>query len=299
MPSVRQPSASRSFDLETLRSLVIIVETGSFTRAGEIVGRSQSAVSMQMQRLAELAGGPIFKKVRNKLHLTRRGEVLHGYAERLLALNEEAMQRVRANELTGRIRLGVGDDYAEGALTDVLEDFRTNYPRVALEITVNLSNRLLDQLDANELDVVVAKHVAGDDGRLRQALSVNPMAWVASAEMAAQEFESIPLIVFPERAFPRDQMVAALEGAGLRWHIVSTCHSLAALRASVAAGFGITAVATTAFRPEHRLVPYQHALPALPDVETAIFFQREINVEATRQLIDTIVMTTAEVFGDG
>ena len=73
MPLVRHSPSSPSFDLETLRTFVIIVETGSFTRAGEIVGRSQSAVSMQMQRLADLAGGQIIKKVQNTLHLTRRG----------------------------------------------------------------------------------------------------------------------------------------------------------------------------------------------------------------------------------
>ena len=163
--------------------------------------------------------------------------MLHAYAERLLALNDEALHRVRVSDLTGRIRLGVGDDYAEGALKDVLEEFRSSYPNVALEITVNLSNLLLDQLDADELDVVVAKHVTEDDQRPRQTLSVSPMVWVASGELAEQEFESIPLIVFPGRSFPRDQMIAALESAGRRWHIVSTCHSLAALRASVAAGF--------------------------------------------------------------
>lgn len=288
----------RSFDIDTLRSFIAIAETGSFTRAGERVGRSQSAVSMQMQRLAQLAGGAIFKKVSNKLYLTRRGQLLHSYAQRLIALNEEALHRVRAHELTGRIRLGVGDDYAESHLTDVLDDFRANYPNVALEITVNLSNRLIEQLERNELDVVVGKQPADGEDRPRRTLSTSAMVWVASARAAGQCYDSLPLIVFPERSFPREQMIAALDAAGIKWHVVSTSHSLSALRASVAAGFGVTAVADMAFRPEHKLVPYRGDLPALPDVETVIFFQREIHVEATRQLIDTIVGTKAERLGN-
>src|SRR5215468_6881509 len=100
-------------DLDQLRTFVAIAETGSFTRAADVVFKTQSAVSMQMRRLEERIGKPIFERDGRASKLTEDGERLLDYARRIVKLNMDAVSAFSENELTGRVRLGVPDDYAD------------------------------------------------------------------------------------------------------------------------------------------------------------------------------------------
>ena len=82
-----------NLDLDLLRTFLAFADTGSFTMAADRVGRTQSAVSMQMKRLEEACGRALFEKAGRINRLTADGEVLVGYARRMLALNEEAVAR--------------------------------------------------------------------------------------------------------------------------------------------------------------------------------------------------------------
>src|SRR5438093_11361880 len=98
-------------DIDQLRTFLAIVETGSFTRAAEIVHKTLSAVSMQMKRLEERLERPIFARNARASKLTEDGEGMLDYARRNVKLNVEALAPVSECKLTGRVRHSVTDDY--------------------------------------------------------------------------------------------------------------------------------------------------------------------------------------------
>ena len=107
-------------DIDQLRTFIAIAETGSFTRAAEIVHKTQSAVSMQMKRLEERLDRPIFARDGRASKLTEDGERLLDYARRIVKLNIEALAAFSDEELSGRVRLGVPDDYADRYLPEIM-----------------------------------------------------------------------------------------------------------------------------------------------------------------------------------
>ena len=94
-------------DIDQLRTFIAIAETGSFTRAADVVHKTQSAVSMQMKKLEDRLGRPIFTRDGRASRLTEDGERLLDYARRILRLNLECVATFSDAELAGRVRLGV------------------------------------------------------------------------------------------------------------------------------------------------------------------------------------------------
>ena len=107
-------------DIDQLRTFIAIAETGSFTKAADIVHKTQSAVSMQMKRLEERLDKPIFARDGRASKLTEDGERLLDYARRIVKLNLEALAAFSGPELTGSVRLGVPDDYADRYLPEIM-----------------------------------------------------------------------------------------------------------------------------------------------------------------------------------
>ena len=115
---------------DLLRTFATVADTRSFTRAGDIVHRTQSAVSMQIRRLEEEVGSPLFLRAGKVVSLTPEGETLLGYARRILALHDEAVASVSAPDMTGVVRLGSPDDFVGRFLPKILAGFAEAYPRV-------------------------------------------------------------------------------------------------------------------------------------------------------------------------
>ena len=134
-----------SLDLDQLRTFVAIAETGSFTRAGDVVFKTQSAVSMQMRRLEERIGKPIFARDGRASRLTEEGERLLGYARRMVRLADETVAAFDDTELSGSVRLGTPDDYADRFLPEVLARFSRSNPRVEVSVTCEPSTELIRQ----------------------------------------------------------------------------------------------------------------------------------------------------------
>ena len=125
---------SALIDVDQLRTFIAIVETGSFTKAAEVVHKTQSAVSMQMKRLEERLGKPIFARDGRASKLTEDGDRLLDYARRIIKLNVEALAAFDDKELSGRVRLGLPDDYADRYLPEIMARFSRAYPGVELTV---------------------------------------------------------------------------------------------------------------------------------------------------------------------
>ena len=262
-----------NFDIAFLRSYVAGIELGSFARAADKVGRSTSAVSAQLKKLEEQAGMPLFRKDGRGLALTPSGEVLLGYARRLLELNDEAAVALRGVELDGWIKLGLQEDFGEALLPDVLGRFARAHPKVRIEAHVARNTELMDRLTMGQLDLALLwggaciADVAAYPPQLRRRIAEPAMRWIASSSLAwrPEPGEALPLIMFDRECLFQRCATQALDRAGIAWRIAFTSPSLAGLWAAAAAGLGVT-VRTGHGLPSsvRALDEAETGLPALP-----------------------------------
>ena len=142
-------------ELDVLRTFVAIAETGSFTLAANAVFRPPSAGSMQIKKLEEVLGRLLFTRDARSVSLTADGEILIGYARRLLAINREAVSKFVMPDIQGVVRLGSPDDYGERVLPDVLKRFAQSHPSVAVDVVIDQSGNLRKRMDDRELDITL------------------------------------------------------------------------------------------------------------------------------------------------
>ena len=250
-----------TFDLDVLRTFVAGVEMGSFAKAADRLGRSTSAVSAQLKKLEDQTGAPVLRKAGRGMVLTPAGEVLLGYARRLLDLNDEAAHAVRGAELKGEVRLGVQEDFGESLLPPVLGAFARAHPNVRMQARLARNAELVEQIERGQLDLALA----WDGGRTTahsRRLARLGMQWIGRAGAALPSDEPVPLAVLEAPCLMRSTAITALDKAGRPWRIAFTSPSLAGIWAAVDAGLGVT-VRTQAGLPE-RLA----TLPGLPRLPT-------------------------------
>ena len=158
LPGRNRAAMTSLIDIDQLRSFIAIVETGSFTRAAEMVNKTQSAVSMQIKRLEARLERPIFARDGRASKLTEDGERLLDYARRIVKLNIEALAAFSATALSGRVRLGVPDDYADRYLPDIMARFSRVFPAIEISVVCEPSLELFARIDASELDLAIVTH---------------------------------------------------------------------------------------------------------------------------------------------
>lgn len=275
--------AGAGLELDLMRTLVAIADTGSFNRAARAVFRTPSAVSMQMKKLEEQVGRPLFTKDGRSVALTPDGEALVGYGRRILKLADEAMQRFRSREIEGRIRLGTPDDYAGQYLPDILARFAASHPNVEVDVVCQSSMELLASLADNTLDVAL---VSGGHGQVTGGVTVHreELAWVGLKHGCAHERTPVPLAVSHIGCCWRRQALNALDGAGISYRVAySSKHYLGQLVA-VRAGLAIAPFPRSSVGGDLRILGEDAGLPPLGRFEIEL----HRSAGATGPLFDAI-----------
>lgn len=145
------------YDPSQLRTFLAVAQTLSFTQAARRLGLRQSTVSQHVRRLEDAVGRQLFSRDTHSVELTEDGEAMLGFARRILAVHEQATAFFTGTRLRGRLRFGASEDFVLTRLPEILEGFRYDHPEVDLELTVELSGTLHEQLTAGRLDLVLAK----------------------------------------------------------------------------------------------------------------------------------------------
>lgn len=145
-----------------LNTFATVAASHSFTDAGRQLGLRQSSVSEHIRRLEESVGRRLFVRDTHSLALTADGEAMLVHARVILEAMAHAESQFSSPRLRGRVRLGSSDDIALGPLPSVLAAFRDTHPDVELEITIGMTGRLYQMVDAGELDLAVGKRRIGD-----------------------------------------------------------------------------------------------------------------------------------------
>jgi DNA-binding transcriptional LysR family regulator len=290
-----------ALDLDLLRTLIAIAEEGGFTRAGERVGRTQSAVSLQVQRLEALVGRTLVARGKGGgIELTAHGTALVERGRALLALNDDILKAVQAQPAHAAVRLGVDSGYLR-RLPDILARLAATHPHVTVEVARASCCELGPMLKANSLDLVLCE--GGLEPRQWPAVEVwrGPLAWVVSDARPRQFDDPLPLAISPDhcpfrpswmtQCLWRSAALAALERAGRRYKIVSTSSDSAAWYAAAHAGLAVTVSLPDEIPDGLRPARPDDRLPELPEVNLLLLKAREPRQPVTDVLYAHILET--------
>ncbi|WP_441235423.1 LysR family transcriptional regulator [Bradyrhizobium sp. 930_D9_N1_4] len=263
-----------TIDPDLLKAFLAVAEHRSFTRASHVLNRTQSAVSVQIRRLEERLGTTLFQRTRAGVALTAAGEELLDYARRLLELNAEAIDALRARKHDAVVRLGVMDDYGTIVIPPLLADFAKSHPEIPVEIETGLTTTMPARL-GEAYDLVIAMHPEGrGDGEfLRREQAV----WAAAASYPAKAQDTLSLALYPPGCLFRQWAAAALDAAGLRWRLAFVSRTLAAVEAIAAQGLAITVVKAGTMPSRLRALAERDGLPPLPAADIRLHRARNLS----------------------
>jgi len=247
-----------NLDLDLLRSFVAVADSGSFTAAGELVARTQAAVSMQIKRLEDAVGRRIFERTSRSIALTPAGETLLGYARRMLELNDESVRRVAEPPVAGSIRLGITEYFVPTELPRFLARFAAAYPGVELQVRMGLSKDLREAMAGGSLDAVIAR--LGPRERAG-ALWKEDQLWVARSDFAPARGTVLPLALLPSPCVLREHALDAMKRQRRPFSVAFTGSSMASVQAAVSAGLGVSIVPRSSLLPGMRVLPRGREYP--------------------------------------
>lgn len=263
-----------NIDTTTLQSFLAVVETSSFTRAAERVGRTQSAISQQISKLERLLGVSLLNRGKT-LTLTAEGEVFLGYARQIFTLHREAVDRFKEPGLEGEVRFGVPENFASVYLAEVLADFSRIHPRILLYIECDLTLNLFERFKRQEFDLVLVKMNRPEDFPNGVDVWSEALEWVGDTSLINPQ-KPVPLVLSPQPCVYRASAIKALEKAGRSWRLVLSSPSYAGAVAAVKAGLGITVMPHTMI-PDTLSAVDDSILPPLGDTHVSLLKHRADN----------------------
>jgi DNA-binding transcriptional LysR family regulator len=283
------------YDPTLLVTLLTVAQTGSFTQAAARLGVRQPTVSQHISRLEKQTGRTLILRDTHTVSLTADGEAMIGFARSILAAHEQASAYFSGTRPRGRLRIGMSDDLALTRLPQILRDFRHEHPLVDYDLTVDQSGLLHQRLEENKLDVFVGKRPLGEErGRL---VKRERLVWVGTPATKVDLTKPVPLVVYPSPSVSRTEIHRALNRAGLPYRSACVCRGVNGLIAAVAAGVGISALATSLVPAQLTPLGPAHRLPELGSIDLVVLTSpRAERRPAVQALIATVLSSGSRSF---
>ena len=257
-----------NLDMDVLRTFIAIADTGSFTRAADEVGRTQSAVSMQVKRLEELTGRSLFERDGRLSRLTADGQRMLEYARRIIRLNNEALALFRKPEIAGLVRFGTPEDYADRFLPEILAGFAQSHPLVQVEVDCAYSSVLAERTRRGELDLSLITH--SRDANSDMVIRSEKLVWVTSTRHAVHDRDVLPVALSQSGCPWRPIVLAAVERLGRAYRIAYSTANSGAIGAAVTSGLAIGAMPEICLRPGMRLLTAEEGFPDIGRIEIGL-----------------------------
>ena len=270
-----------NLDIDLLKTFIAIAEQGSFTRAAGEVNKTQSAVSMQMKRLEDIVQRPLFDRDGRQNRLTPDGGRLLDYARRLTRLNDEAVATFTRPELTGTVRLGTPDDYADRLLPEILGRFSRTHPLVQVDVCCSGSSALTDLAKQNEVDLSIITCSKKTDAD--EIVRTEPLVWVTSQQHHTHERDPVPVALSHEGCIWRQMSLKALDESARAYRIGYASANSNAINAAVMAGLAVAAIPKIVMRPGMRVLSPEEGFPHMGEFEIGMVYapgKRSSAVEA-------------------
>jgi DNA-binding transcriptional LysR family regulator len=223
------------YDPALLRTFLFVANTLSFTQAAAALGIRQPTVSQHIRRLEDAVGRRLIVRDTHTVRLTADGEAMEGFARSILAAHDQAVSYFTGAGLSGRLRFGVTDDLALTSVPQILRDFRRQYPRVDLELTVAQNDHLQRRLESGHLDLAFVKRAPTEQtGRLVRR---DRLVWTAVPGATVET--PLPLVAYHAPSINRSLAVRVLERAGIPYRVTCTVRGALGAVAAMRAGLGV------------------------------------------------------------
>jgi DNA-binding transcriptional LysR family regulator len=259
----------RALPVDVVRALIAIVDCRGFTRAAEQLGRSQPTISLQIRRLEELIGAPVFDNTA-RLTLSPQGRTVLEYGRRLVAAHDDLTVALKRHESAApTVRLGMPNEFAAFLAPSLVDLANARGDAFAFEVTCDQSEILIERLRANQLDVALAM-TGPEQGEGSVAHWTMPLSWIAAPRMRLSDTAPVRLVTPPEGTLFYNIAADALARAGRKFEVVCKSGNPDVLRSAVDAGYGVS-LAPTKLAPKSALLLPEAMLAPLPDVTLGLY----------------------------
>ncbi|MDH3534763.1 MAG: LysR family transcriptional regulator [Gammaproteobacteria bacterium] len=228
-----------TLDIDSMRALTVIAETGGITRAARRLNLSQSAVSHKMKRLEQKLNRGLFARVDGRLVLSADGEKLLAYARRMVRLHDEAYASFYQSDLAGELRLGITADVTAPGMAQILSSFSTNFPHVALTSRVAHTPELVRWLQSGEIDMALIEVFESERLDSDHALGRQRVVWLMADDFILDENRTIPFVAYHRDCFYKAWAEQALAGIDYSLRVVFECPSIDGMVNAVRSGLGV------------------------------------------------------------
>ncbi|MGF6593002.1 LysR family transcriptional regulator [Pseudomonas sp. 2835] len=279
------------FDLDQLHALLVVAATGSFSAAAPALFRSQSAVSEQIRKLEELCGTALFVRSKQGARLTTAGARLQAHAEKILSLNNFAVQDMRGLSLSGDLRLAITDYFRPTRILGLLKRLGEQYPHLRLHVSIRKSAEIEQLAEADEFDLGIAMRVLDppQSASKHQPLHREALHWVAAAGYRLPASGVVPLVVLPADCALQRYALKRLEHSGVTFNLAHSASGIAGLQMAVAAGLGVSCVNASAIGDGIEPLRSGAGLPHLPEVEFSLVAPRADERALIAQVRDILI----------
>lgn len=273
-----------SVEIRMLRSLQSVAETGSITESARRLGRSQPAITLQLQRLDEICGRTLFRQDGRKMVLSSDGRLALSYANSILRLHDELLSRLSSPDIEGQVILGTPDLYAAYLLPSILAVFRRTFPRVQVQLQCSLSTPLVSLVQRGDVDIALVTRMNDFVGGL--VVRQEQLVWITGEHSTAHKETPLPLALLPPGNIYRDHAIEHLELAGRAWRVACVSESVSGLQAAVFSGMAVTVLGRSALVPGMREIVPGGEFPALPKVDLLLYKAQGGTTPAAKALYD-------------
>lgn len=256
----------RPINSDLLRTFSVIAGQGQLTTAAAMLGRTQSAISVQLRKLEDDLGAQLFTRTPQGMELTPRGQKLLPVAQ--AALDElSQVRRLFDDPLTGAIRVGIPDDYDDFVLEQVLAEFARDHPAVEIAATSGCTMGFAGMIARDVLDVAVVSRAAGGE---HAPIAKVQTVWAIGASTRLDTAQPIPLVLLDRNCWWKDLATKALDDAGKPYRVAFTSSSFASLKAAIRAGLGVGVLPAHSLNAQMRRLGAADGFPALPVAHRSI-----------------------------
>jgi len=257
---------------DLLRAFVTVVDLGSYTKAAEVLGLTQPAVSLQIRRLEDLLRTKLLNTEGKQVRLTAAGVELGPYARQMLRLNDDIISHFANETLSGWIRVGLPTDFSNTFLLNAITRFAANHPDVRIEVESQLSHRLRHELAADHLKIAVGIAPAGEDIYLVNSAVIRPL-WAVSETFHWEKHLPLRIVRHPDPCEYAERMRAAMRGVRRSWKTVLVTSDVAGIQSAVQAGLGASALTPATLSPGMRIGREDEGFPPLEPLRIGLFYK--------------------------
>ncbi|MYM64768.1 LysR family transcriptional regulator [Pseudomaricurvus sp. HS19] len=276
----------KNLSIDALRAFITVSELGGFTQAGEVLGRTQPAISQQIKKLEQLLGQTLLVRRGSSVTLTKAGQSFKPYARQILNLNDEAIDLFNEELLAGKVRLGIPSEFASTLLPKIVGLFSHSYPNVTLEVTSDLSKNLLHERRRLDFDLILGLHRDPEQIAAEDRVKLDELVWVTSASHDTYLQTPTPLIVAPDGCIYRARAIDTLRHSHIPWRLVYTNPDLAGIRSAIEEGLGVTVLAKSTVPANLRVLPVSDRYPKLGQMAISLVKPQPASSQAVDRLAE-------------